>query len=433
MALLCLANTPLPAPWVQWLEGEPERLPVRLQTPYVAGSGPAPNGEFVPPAAAVAAAASATGMAVSNELGRHSSAAVGGGSVPVGGAAALQQAGAVGAAAAAGAARNASGSAGSTGLGAAAAAENITAKLENVRYPTITLSHSSPSRVDCIGRVHFLPYPHPYPTQVQWETVSAAQRRAAGGHAAEALRAKVSEAMRAKAMEASQEARAANAAALGSAPVVAAAAAAAAAAATAAAAAAATADADAAAACRLCEEGESPRGDAQAGRRDAVRRAMQHAWHGYEAFAWGQDELDTISQTGEASYRMALTMVELLVANAVLVVAVVAQLAPPAAWDARLRACSAPRTPEEPGGAPQPLSSSAVACGAAISPCHGRSVNGAPPQVDSLDTLFILGLDDEFSRAATWLGENLRFGEQEGINLFEVSTTPPPVLPAPVC
>ena len=422
MALLCLANTPLPAPWVQWLEGEPERLPVRLQTPYVAGSGPAPNGEFVPPAAAVAAAASATGMAVSNELG--------GGSVPVGGAAALQQAGAVGAAAAAaaaGAARNASGSAGSTGLGAAAAAENITAKLENVRYPTITLSHSSSSRVHCIGRVHFLPYPHPYPTQVQWETVSAAQRRAAGGHAAEALRAKVSEAMRAKAMEASQEARAANAAALGSAPVVAAAAAAA----TAAAAAAATADADAAAACRLCEEGESPRGDAQAGRRDAVRRAMQHAWHGYEAFAWGQDELDTISQTGEASYRMALTMVGLLVANAVLVVAVVAQLAPPAAWDARLRACSAPRTPEEPGGAPQPLSSSAVACGAAISPCHGRSLCGAPPQVDSLDTLFILGLDDEFSRAATWLGENLRFGEQEGINLFEVTATPPPCYPHP--
>ena len=156
MALLCLANTPLPAPWVQWLEGEPERLPVRLQTPYVAGSGPAPNGEFVPPAAAVAAAASATGMAVSNELGRHSSAAVGGGSVPVGGAAALQQAGAVGAAAAAaGAARNASGSAGSTGLGAAAAAENITAKLENVRYPTITLSRSSPSREHLVGKSTF--------------------------------------------------------------------------------------------------------------------------------------------------------------------------------------------------------------------------------------------------------------------------------------
>ena len=151
--------------------------------------------------------------------------------------------------------------------------------------------------------------------------------------------------MRAKAMETSQEARAANAAALGSAAAVAAAAAATAAAATA--------DADAAEACRLCEEGEDPRGDAQAGRRDAVRRAMQHAWRGYEAFAWGQDELDTISQTGEASYRMALTMVDLLVANAVPVVAVVAQLTPAAPcgtrWDAGLllRACSAPRTPEE--------------------------------------------------------------------------------------
>ena len=63
-----------------------------------------------------------------------------------------------------------------------------------------------------------------------------------------------------------------------------------------------------------------------------------------------------------------------------------------------------------------------VACGAAVGPCNGRSLCGAPPQVDSLDTLFILGLDDEFSRAATWLGENLRFGEQEGISLFEVTT-----------
>ena len=146
--------------------------------------------------------------------------------------------------------------------------------------------------------------------------------------------------MRVKAMETAQEARVANAAARGSAAVLAT---------TAAAATAAAAAAAAAAACRLCEEGESPRGDAQAGRRDAVRRAMQHAWRGYEAFAWGLDELDTSSQTGEASYRMALTM------------------------------------------------------------------------VDSLDTLFILGLEDEFRRAASWLGEHLRFGEQEGINLFEVT------------
>ena len=227
--------------------------------------------------------------------------------------------------------------------------------------------------------------------------------------------------MRAKAMETSQEARAANAAALGSAAAVAAAAAATVAAATAAAA---TADADAAEACRLCEEGEDPRGDAQAGRRDAVRRAMQHAWRGYEAFAWGQDELDTISQTGEASYRMALTMVDLLVADAVPVVAVVAQLTPAAPWDAVGRGASASGLlcSTHPGGAPQPRGPAVVACGAAAGPCNGRSLCPTPPQVDSLDTLFILGLDDEFSRAATWLGENLRFGEQEGINLFEVTT-----------
>ena len=41
--------------------------------------------------------------------------------------------------------------------------------------------------------------------------------------------------------------------------------------------------------------------------------------------------------------------------------------------------------------------------------------------VDSLDTLFILGLDAEFTRAAAWLGDNLRFREQEGINVFEVT------------
>ena len=137
MALLCLANTPLPAPWVQWLEREPER-PARLQTPYVAASG-----EFAPPAAAVAAAVSATGKAVGD--GIHSSAAVGGGSVPEGGAAALQQAGAA-AAAAPGAARNVSGNAGSTGLGAAAAAENATAKLENVRLPKVTPSRPASQR-----------------------------------------------------------------------------------------------------------------------------------------------------------------------------------------------------------------------------------------------------------------------------------------------
>ena len=71
MALLCLANTPLPAPWVQWLEREPERPPARLRTPYVAASGgPLLSGEFAPPAAAVAAAVSATGKAVGDALAR---------------------------------------------------------------------------------------------------------------------------------------------------------------------------------------------------------------------------------------------------------------------------------------------------------------------------------------------------------------------------
>ena len=175
MVLLCLANTPLPAPWVQWLDGEPVGLPVRLQTPYVEASGPVPGGDFVPPAAtASAAAVSATSLAVSDEL-QHSGAAAGDGSVPEGGgAAALPQAGAGAAgAAAAGAARNASGSAGSTGLGAAAAAAAAALRddsFENVRDPTLACPAPRPPCVldnpsTCDPPPHPLPHPllHPPP------------------------------------------------------------------------------------------------------------------------------------------------------------------------------------------------------------------------------------------------------------------------------
>jgi hypothetical protein len=35
-------------------------------------------------------------------------------------------------------------------------------------------------------------------------------------------------------------------------------------------------------------------------RAEAVRRAMRHAWHGYEAHAWGADELRPASRTGKS-------------------------------------------------------------------------------------------------------------------------------------
>jgi hypothetical protein len=47
-------------------------------------------------------------------------------------------------------------------------------------------------------------------------------------------------------------------------------------------------------------------------RQDAVRRAMQHAWHGYRTFAWGLDEVDALKQTGERSFGMGLTLIDSL-------------------------------------------------------------------------------------------------------------------------
>ena len=100
----------------------------------------------------------------------------------------------------------------------------------------------------------------------------------------------------------------------------------------------------------LCAEGQPLAGDAQPERRDAVRNAMLHAWRAYERYAWGEDELEPLTQTGNnGGYRMGLTM------------------------------------------------------------------------VDSLDTLLILGLDAEFGRAASWVEHHLKFGHQEGINVFEVT------------
>jgi mannosyl-oligosaccharide alpha-1,2-mannosidase len=51
-------------------------------------------------------------------------------------------------------------------------------------------------------------------------------------------------------------------------------------------------------------------GDAE--RAAAVRRAAEHAWDGYRACAWGQDELRPLSCTGEHWVNLSLTMVDSL-------------------------------------------------------------------------------------------------------------------------
>ena len=88
---------------------------------------------------------------------------------------------------------------------------------------------------------------------------------------------------------------------------------------------------------------------ASASRQSRVKLAMAHAWGGYKKFAWGEDELEPLSQTGITSFGMGLTL------------------------------------------------------------------------VDSLDTLIVMGLDEEVALAIDWIDRHLAFGEQEEINLFEVT------------
>jgi mannosyl-oligosaccharide alpha-1,2-mannosidase len=41
--------------------------------------------------------------------------------------------------------------------------------------------------------------------------------------------------------------------------------------------------------------------------------------------------------------------------------------------------------------------------------------------IDSLDTLLVMQLDEEAELALQWIEQSLSFGEQEEINLFEVT------------
>ena len=54
--------------------------------------------------------------------------------------------------------------------------------------------------------------------------------------------------------------------------------------------------------------------------------------------------------------------------------------------------------------------------------------------VDSLDTMHLMGLSEEFAAAVAWVRTRLRFGEQEEINVFEARARPaarPPSRPTP--
>ena len=217
---------------------------------------------------------------------------------------------------------------------------------------------------------------------------------------------------------------------------------------------------------------------------------MQHAWRGYEAFAWGLDELDPISQSGEASYQMAVrpaphrtlhharttphpaphrtlhhtvpcTMhhaprcttlhhaaprcttlhhaAPRCTAHATPCTIHAAPCAAPCACNTRLHTRSAQLacTTLQPHPATAPCHPHPATRTLPPAPCHrtlphqhaaddgglpGHALHPHPnpdpnpkqlTMVDSLDTLFILGLDSEFTRAAAWLGEHLHFGQQE--------------------
>lgn len=45
---------------------------------------------------------------------------------------------------------------------------------------------------------------------------------------------------------------------------------------------------------------------------------------------------------------------------------------------------------------------------------------------DSLDTMFIMGLDDEFKRARTWVATSLTFDRDAEFSTFEVRVHPTP-------
>ena len=75
---------------------------------------------------------------------------------------------------------------------------------------------------------------------------------------------------------------------------------------------------------------------AASSRQQRVRRAMAHAWSGYKRHAWGDDELEPLTQTGVTSFGMGLTLVDSL--DTLIVMGMEAEVEECLAWiDEKLR------------------------------------------------------------------------------------------------
>lgn len=85
--------------------------------------------------------------------------------------------------------------------------------------------------------------------------------------------------------------------------------------------------------------------------REAIKDQFVHAYHGYEEYAFGHDELKPVSKRGGGGYGMGLTI------------------------------------------------------------------------IDGLDTMIIMGLEEQYKRGVEWISKYLTFGhpDQEDINLFETT------------
>lgn len=46
--------------------------------------------------------------------------------------------------------------------------------------------------------------------------------------------------------------------------------------------------------------------------------------------------------------------------------------------------------------------------------------------IDSMDTMWLMGLHDHFNRAVHWINNSLIFRDQQGVNVFEVRALPSP-------
>ena len=133
---------------------------------------------------------------------------------------------------------------------------------------------------------------------------------------------------------------------------------------------------------------------AQPERQGRVKRALQHAWAAYVRHAWGEDEVDPVRQIGIKSFGMATTLV-----------------------DSLDTLCAPPLSP-----LPGPVASYPAPLPTPLRPSPRASCR--VPYKDSARRArcrHLLGLDAEFRQAVAWVAESLHFGEQEDINVFEVT------------